>query len=345
MSNDKKSIVVTKGTSYVGAWIVKYLLEEGHEVRITVNNKEQVEDYKYLLDLAEEAAGSISVYESDLLKEGSFDEVVDGAEIVIHTDYPTIGNFTDAQSEIVEPVVNGVKNVFASINKSSTVRRVVLTGRIDTVFCDRIEFEERGEKPFDEECWNTVSTVEYQPLSYAKTLAEKEAWNQCEAQGEEKKYDLIVINPGILVGPSITNSPEFPSSVIVRNLVNGALGAGAPEIIDAVADVRDVAKAHILAAFNKEAEGRFIVAGGIATFVDMAKIIERKFPKKYKLPKKNIPKWMVTISAPKAGVSKNYVKRNVGCKVEVDNSKSKDVLGLTYTPIEDAIIDQVKQLQ
>lgn len=341
---DKKVVLVTNGTSYVGAWIVKYLLGDGHQVRITVENKEEVEGYKYLLELAEKSIGSLEAYESNLLQEESFDEAVEGAEIVIHTDYQNFSNFVDAEKEVVQPAVQGVKNIFEAINKSSSVRKVVVTGRMDSVYCDRVEFTEGGNVPFDENCWNTASTLDYQPLSYAKTLSEKTAWDQYECQ-KEKKYELVVINAGILIGPSITNTPEFPSSVIIRNMLNGALGAGAPEISDAIADVRDVAKAHILAAFNDEAKGRFIVSGGVATFVDMAKIIEGKYPKRFKLPKKNIPKWLVSLSATKAGVSKEYVKRNVGCPIKINNNKSKEVLGLNYTSIEESILDQVEQLQ
>lgn len=344
MDGHKKNILVTGGTSYIGAWVVKYLLEEGYNLRITVNDKEQIENYKYLLELAENSEGSLQVYESNLLKDGSFNEAMKDVEIVIHTDYPAFNSFTDAEKDVVEPVMNGLKNIFNAINHSTSVKKVVITGRMDSVYCDRIEFTERGEKAFDESCWNTVSTISYQPLSYAKTLWEREAWNQYEAQ-QEKKYELVVINAGILVGPSITNTPEFPSAVIVRNMINGVLGAGTPDISDAICDVRDAAKAHILAAFNEEAKGRFIVSAGIATFLDMAKIIKGKYPKRYKLPKKNIPKWIVSLSAPKVGVSKEYVKRNVGCPIKVDNSKSINVLGLQYRSIEESIIDQVEQLQ
>ena len=62
---DKKVVLVTNGTSYVGAWIVKYLLEDGHQVRITVENKEEVESYKYLLELSEQTTGTIEAYDGN----------------------------------------------------------------------------------------------------------------------------------------------------------------------------------------------------------------------------------------------------------------------------------------
>lgn len=341
---DKKKVLVTNGTSYVGAWIVQYLLEEGNAVRITVENKEEIESYKYILELAEKYVGTLEVYEGKLLQAGSFDEAVEGADIVIHTDYQNFGSFTDAENEVVKPAVQGVKNVFEAINKSTSVKKVVVTGRMDSIYCDRVEYTEGGNVGFNEESWNTASTLEHQPLSYAKTLSEKAAWEAYEGQ-EEKRYELVVINAGILIGPSVTNTPEFPSSVIVRNMVNGALGAGTPEIWDAFVDVRDAARAHISAAFKEEAKGRIIVSGGISTFLEMAKIIERNYPKRFKLPKKNIPKWMVSFSASRAGVSKEYVKRNVGCPIKVDNTKSIEVLGLKYTSIETSILNQIEQLQ
>ncbi|MFX6353609.1 NAD-dependent epimerase/dehydratase family protein, partial [Acinetobacter baumannii] len=49
--------------------------------------------------------------------------------------------------------------------------------------------------------WNTSSSVDHNPYQYSKVAAEREAWKLCEAQS---RWDLVVINPGMVYGPSLT---------------------------------------------------------------------------------------------------------------------------------------------
>ena len=44
----KNTILATGGTGYVGAWVVKGLLEKGHTVRLTVRDKAKKENYQFL---------------------------------------------------------------------------------------------------------------------------------------------------------------------------------------------------------------------------------------------------------------------------------------------------------
>jgi uncharacterized protein YbjT (DUF2867 family) len=56
----KHTILVTGGTGYIGAWVVKGLLENGHTVRLTVRNKGHKAKYQFLADIAGKTTGRSS---------------------------------------------------------------------------------------------------------------------------------------------------------------------------------------------------------------------------------------------------------------------------------------------
>jgi nucleoside-diphosphate-sugar epimerase len=120
---------------------------------------------------------------------------------------------------------------------------------------------------------------------------------------------------------------------------------GVPNLENGTVDVRDVAKAHLLAAFTKHAKGRYIISNEVASFLNMAKLIEKNFPKKYPLPKRIVPKSIIWAIAPKLGLTRKYIRTNVGRLINFNNRKSINELGIAYKSLETALIDQVKQLE
>ena len=54
---------------------------------------------------------------------------------------------------------------------------------------------------------------------------------------------------------------------------------------------------------------------------------------------RNAPKFLISMLAPLLGIIRNFIKSNVGYRVNFDSSKSKKVLGLTYFPAKKAVLD------
>ena len=48
----KEKILVTGGTGYLGAWVVKKLLEKAYVVRLAVRDKSRKEKYSFLSKIA-----------------------------------------------------------------------------------------------------------------------------------------------------------------------------------------------------------------------------------------------------------------------------------------------------
>ena len=134
-----KPIMITGATGYVAGWIVKKLLDEGMTVHAAVRNPENIESVRHLDALAAKSPGKIIYFKTDLLKESSYDEAMTGCELVFHTASPFTSKFTDPQKELVDPALDGTKNVLGSVNRTASVKRVVLTSSCAAIIGDAID--------------------------------------------------------------------------------------------------------------------------------------------------------------------------------------------------------------
>lgn len=337
----QKPVLVTGGTGYIASWIIGQLLDEGKNVRTTVRDIANTKKYEHLSRMAESAKGSLSFFEADLLLKDSFLEAMNGCELVIHTASPfKISGLKNAQKELVEPALEGTRHVLESVNQTESVKRVVLTSSIVAVVGDAIDIQQTRNGIFTEDDWNFSSSVQHQPYPYSKTLAEKLAW---EMAGQQNRWDLLVINPGFVMGPSLSRRTDSTSIEIMHQVASGKFKTGVPAGKMAFVDVRDVAKAHILAGFTPEASGRHICVSDHKTFLDLANVIRSKYPN-YPLPKGFVPNWLFWLIAPAIGFTRKYVKRNVGIDLNLDNSYIKKDLAMSFIPFENTIMDHFEQL-
>lgn len=339
----RKSIVtVTGGTGYIASWIVHDLLKSGANVRITVRNKAKIEQYEHLLEIEKNSSGTLTVFEADLLIKGSFDEAVRGADIVMHTASPFVLNDKDDPlHNLVVPAVEGTKNVLESVNRSESVKRVVLTSSVAAIYGDNKDMTDAGLSALTEEHWNSTSSVHHNAYSFSKTEAEKAAW---EVVKQQQRWDLVTINPGFVLGPSLTKRVDSTSIQTMLRILHGELAIGSPELNFAFSDVRDIAKAHLLAAYNDRAQGRYIIAKEHGNLMTLGQLIDKSFPGKYKTPKRVVPKWLVWIIAPTIGFTRLFVKNNIGYPLKCDCTKSVKELGMTYYSLERTVVDHVEQL-
>jgi nucleoside-diphosphate-sugar epimerase len=337
----KQTIMVTGGTGYVGSWVVKGLLENGHTVRLTVRNKNKKEKFQHLQDIANSTKGILEIWEADLLNKGSFDHAAMDCDAIAHIASPFFLNVKDAQKDLVEPAVLGTTNVLEAANKSKSVKKVVLTSSVAAIMGDSVDMLNQNLSSFNESHFNTSSTLKHQPYSYSKTQAEKKAWEIAKAQNN---WELLVINPSFVMGPPMVPSPDSESVNFMMDMLNGKFKTGAAELYFGFVDVRDVAKAHIYCLENK-AEGRHILAERVSDVLSFANIIGEQFGKKYKLPQKNNPKWLLALIGGLFGLSRKFVKNNIGYPIKLDSTKSKEKLHLNYIPLEQTIKDMVDQIE
>ena len=256
--------------------------------------------------------------EADLLTPGSFDSVFEGTQYVFHTASPFFIDAEDPQAQLVNPAVDGTRNVLLSAAKAlpSGLRRVILTSSCAAIKGNNNAAPPKNGALYSEVDWNETSTVEAGEAYWvSKVKAEKLAWELAKEHG----IDLVTILPEFIMGPIISARTDGTSVGYLKTWAEGTAQSGAPVF----ADVRDVAKAHVLAAENPEASGRYIVANPLST------------------PPQDITAWLRD-SFPEFEFEEPGAKEE--SKGVVDSSKVQKELGLALTPVRSTVVDMVATL-
>lgn len=341
-SNVKSTILVTGATGYIAGWVIKYLLEQGHTVHATVRDLNKEKSFQHLKNIADQSAGTLRLFEANLLDDGSFDEATQGCEIVIHMASPfLVTNYKDPIKELIDPAIKGTENVLNSVNRTPSVKRVVVTSSIASTYGDAIDILKTKNNSFDESHWNTTSSAKHQPYYYSKVAAERKAWEMNMAQS---RWQLVCLNPSLVLGPSLTSTTQSGSVEVLQQFGNGITLFGVPKMWNGLVDVRDVAEAHIKAAFSDKAKGRYILNDKSLTLLEMGKLLRQHFGRCYPFPYNHAPKALFKLIGPVVGHSRKYVALNVGYPIYFNAQRSIDELDMKYRDVKISIVEHFQQL-
>jgi len=333
-------ILVTGASGFIASHIVRELLERGYTVRGTVRNVADLTK-TYFLSALSGAQERLTLVEADLMLGGSFVAAAEGCDAVTHTASPCLVNVDNPQSDLVDPALQGTLNVLRAAAKAN-VRRVVLTSSMAA-----ISDEPHATKVFTENDWNERSTLDRNPYYLSKVKAEKAAWNFVKSTSPS--FDMVVINPYLVLGPSL--GPDLnTTNAIFRDLLSGTY----PGILDlswGLVDVRDVAKAHVLAMENPNASGRYLCAGETFSMKQVVEVLRHAgYAKWTLLPKRDLSSrfftWIMKIlsyTQPKGTGS--YLRTHLGRVMLYDTSKIQRDLGMVYRSAKDSVLDTVADLK
>ena len=336
-------VLVTGATGYVAGWIVKLLLEAGVTVHAAVRNPDDTAKVSHLKAMGAKSPGEIRFFKADLLDEGSYAQAMADCAVVFHTASPFTSKISDPQTELVDPALLGTRNVLNQASKTPSVKRVVLTSSCVAIYGDNADLSVLPGGVLTEEVWNMSSSLQHQAYSYSKTVAEREAWMLADAQDQ---WDLVTINPSLVIGPGTKPTATSESFSIVKQLGDGTMSTGAPRYGIGVVDVREVAEAHLAAAFLSSAQGRHILSGTNTDFLEMGLALSDRFGKSHPLPKRAAPKFLIWLIGPL--LNKNLTRKVVSLNVDVpwkaDNSKSIRDLGINYRPMQESLEEMFQQM-
>ncbi|MBR0834266.1 NAD-dependent epimerase/dehydratase family protein [Bradyrhizobium manausense] len=336
----EETVLVTGGSGFVASHVISQLLASDAVVHTTVRSVKNRAKVQPLIDLQVRYPNRLKLFEADLLKSDSFDAAMTGCSVVYHVASPfkLPEKIKNGQTEMVDPALNGTRNVLGSINKIQSVKRLVMTSTIGAIFGDYIDVRSMRNNTVAEEYFNTSSNVHNNPYHYSKVVAEKEAW---KINREQNRWSMVTINPGMIFGPSITPASESGSLFLLDEMFKGHFFYGMPDLSLACVDVREVAAAHIRAARTPQAHGRYILSEDhTRTFVEIASYARKLHPRPYLLPAWQIPNLVVRAIGPLFGLSQQYLTNHLGIRFKLDNKRSQSELGIVYRPFAQTIADQ-----
>ncbi|KAF8691901.1 hypothetical protein HU200_040018 [Digitaria exilis] len=308
------TVSVTGASGFIASWLVKLLLEKGYTVRGTVRNPDDDAKNAHLRAL-DGAAERLTLVPADLLDKESLATAFRGCEGVFHTACPV----TDDPEKMIEPAVNGTKNVINAAADVGSVQRVVFTSSIGAVYMDPRHGP--GDE-VDETCWSDLEYCKNTKnwYCYAKTMAEQAAWELAK----ERRLDLVVVNPSLVLGPLLQQAINASTWHILKYL-DGSVQTYV-DAAQAYVHVRDVANAHARVYEEPRACGRYLCAGPTLHRGEVCRILGKLFPE-YPVP-----------TECKGGAGET-VK---GCRF---SSRRLAELGVGVTPASLCLYDTVTSLQ
>ncbi len=332
------TVFVSGATGFIAAHTIAQLLAAGHRVRGSVRSTRNADALAPLRALPG-AAERLEFVEADLLAPDAFAGQLDGCDVVLHMASPYALDAKDPQRDLVDPAVNGTTSMLTACLNTPGVRRVVLTSSMAAVT------DEPDGRVLTEADWNTRSTLARNPYYFSKVTAERAAWSFVDER--RPPWDLIVINPFLVIGPSLTKALNT-SNKVVADLLNGVYAAIVSLTWGAV-DVRDVADAHIRAMDAPAAAGRYLCVADAMTARQMVTLLRSNGYDRYRLPTFGLDGALGTTVARLAAYAQSsgvrqYLHTHLGRGIRFDNTKIRTDLGMVFRPVDRTVLETAADL-
>nr|AAF22287.1 ketoreductase [Zygosaccharomyces rouxii]BBA54764.1 NADP dependent short chain dehydrogenase [synthetic construct] len=327
-------VFVTGANGFVAQHVVHQLLEKNYTVVGSVRSTEKgdklaklLNNPKFSYEIIKDMVNSRDEFDKALQKHSD-------VEIVLHTASPVFpGGIKDVEKEMIQPAVNGTRNVLLSIKDNlPNVKRFVYTSSLAAVRTEGAGYS--ADEVVTEDSWNNIAlkdATKDEGTAYeaSKTYGEKEVWNFFE-KTKNVNFDFAIINPVYVFGPQlfeeyVTDKLNF-SSEIINSIIKGEK----KEIEGYEIDVRDIARAHISAVENPATTRQRLIPA-VAPY-NQQTILD--------VLNENFPELKGKIDVGKPGSQNEFIKKYY----KLDNSKTKKVLGFEFISQEQTIKDAAAQI-
>lgn len=319
-------IFVTGGTGFVGAYLLRYLVQKGY------TNIRALKRTTSKMDLVEPIKDQIEWVVGDILDLPFLEEVLAGIDQVYHCAamISFVPNEADKMLQINEEGTENIVNtcMLLGIKKLVHLSSIAAIGR-----------EQFGKTISEKTKWQTDKlNSNYAKSKYA---AEMQVW-----RGIAEGLNAAIINPSVILGSGFWES----GSTEIFNLY----GKGFPFYSDGAngfVDVRDVAKLTILLMESDITAERFLVSAENLRFQKVFNLISAKAGVKAPYFKINaflsgIGWRLIGILSKITGKAPSVTKETVQSALGIhkyDHQKSVTTFNFKYTPIDATIQETVAQ--
>lgn len=335
------TVLVTGANGFIGSHVVSQLLEAGYRVIGSVRSSSKAAQLLATHNNDKLSAAVIKDITNVEAILGGFKAVLKPGESVsaiLHLAAPFRYNVEDYEQDLLFPAVQGSRAIL-QVAQIFGAQRLVHTNSFACIY--DANAGPSPEKVYTSADWSPLKFEDGvaaldAPAAYraAKTVAEREAFSFME-RNVGLSFDLISLCPAMVFGPFLgTARPDGPSSInqsnkIIWEIVSCGEESMVPPTKGPVwVDVRDVAKAHVVALSKPELGGsRLLLAEGVYCNQEVADEARRLFP------------------AHKASIPRGEPgKREADAHFKIDSSDEAKRLGMTWRTIQDTLLDLIPQL-
>ncbi|KAK7022938.1 hypothetical protein VNI00_016828 [Paramarasmius palmivorus] len=291
MSSTSGPVLVTGSTGFIGSHIVSQLLAKGIKVRAAVRSSSK------LRKIFPDPSSPLDIVEIPGLFE-DYSEALKDVSAVIHTACPAFFNGA-TNEETFEGIYEGTLSILRQAIASG-IKKIIVTGSsltlFDFGFREGFEGNIITEKNFGPMELRDIKPTQQDPgvvYHAAKTVTDKK---MCELAREHSDVDPHFL-PSLVLGPLVPHYPlpkdinHLGTNAVVYGLITGGLNGPdilPPHVFGYVVDVRDAAKAHVLALETPPVPGRYkrmIVSSGIFKWRDAVEVVKETHPElEHRLP-------------------------------------------------------------
>lgn len=191
-------VLVTGGTGFLGAYIIKHLVERGHQVRAIRRTGSKLPFF-----IPSDILSSVEWVEGDVLDLVSLDESMEGIDTVVHA--AAVVSFSSGDRHTMHQVnVEGTANV-VNVALEKDVRRFVHISSVAALGRTRSGETVTEKKEWTDADLNTAYAV-------SKYKAEMEVW-----RGIAEGLEGVILNPSTVIG---YGNWQHSSCAIFRTVYN-----------------------------------------------------------------------------------------------------------------------------
>jgi dihydroflavonol-4-reductase len=248
-------VLVTRGTGFLGSYIIKQLVEKGYSVR-AIKRSNNIPFW-----ISKEIFEKVDWIEGDVLDVVALQDAMDGINTVIHS--AAVVSFAKKDRDNMYQVnVEGTANV-VNMALEKNVKRLVHISSVAALGRTAAGGFVNEEKKWEHSKINT---------HYAKSKfkGELHVW-----RGISEGLDAVILNPSTILGYGDWHN----SSCAIFKQINDGFSWYTPGI-NGFVDVEDVARAALVLLESNISEQRFIISSENWTFKQLQETIAENFGKK-----------------------------------------------------------------